>query len=284
MEYLEILDNFWAPIIGNILYIAVVFGLRIIFPPIKDREQRAKISSYYDKYAALHNFILTLESLFMCLGMLNAIYSIYLGTGSHWGYLCDEERTVRSLAAYKSYRFWQKMYYYSKYHETLDTVLVVLKRGQVTVLAIFHHSIMIHTTYWGNFPDMKSYSNMWFPTWLNTVIHIIMYSYFTVRSLGVKDDHPLVSFVRENITRMQILQFILILIYSAPFNPYFMEKCDVNWRIWGWCFVPVFLIMLFFINFYIQQYIVARRKTNPKKRELINFPSILFKTKTKHSF
>ena len=38
-------------------------------------------------------------------------------------------------------KFWHRMYYYSKYHECLDTILVVLRRGEVTFLALFHHGL-----------------------------------------------------------------------------------------------------------------------------------------------
>ena len=110
MQYVDdILSNYYTPVIGNAIYLLIIFGLRMIFKPIKEKQKRSKISSYYDKLAAMHNFILTIESLVMCIGMVMSIKSLYNEFGSsHWGWYCDPGSKITSMKSYASYRVRNK--------------------------------------------------------------------------------------------------------------------------------------------------------------------------------
>eukprot|EP01091_Cochliopodium_minus_P006122 TRINITY_DN159_c0_g1_i1.p1 TRINITY_DN159_c0_g1~~TRINITY_DN159_c0_g1_i1.p1 ORF type:complete len:299 (+),score=29.13 TRINITY_DN159_c0_g1_i1:52-948(+) len=260
-----------APILATIIYLLTIWTLRKIFRPIKDVEQKKKVASYYDNLATIHNIILTIESVFMFYGILKAIILTHIEfNGDYWQWYCDPLRMFQHSLQYENTRYWQRMYYYSKFHECFDTVLVVLRRGEVTFLALFHHSVMIHVAYWTNFPnDHSVQAAIWFPTGYNSLIHIIMYSYFAYRSMGFKMKLQTVEFIREFITRMQILQFVLILGYTIPLSPLINPQCSSDMLAWLFCVVPVFIILCFFVNFYIQQYFRERKK-KLAAQELIN--------------
>ena len=163
-----------------------------------------------------------------------------------------------------------RVFHYTKYQECFDTVLVVLRRSPVTFLALFHHSVMIHVTFWIYLAQEErgaEVTNTWLPIILNSSVHVIMYAYFAYRSLGYKLEEKTLNFVREGITRMQISQFLIILGYYAYFNPYLFPKCNISWFTWLWIEIPVGIILLFFLNFYVQQYFKSGKKGKDTKEE-----------------
>lgn len=121
---------------------------------------------------------------------------------------------------------------------------------------------MIHVVYQTYYPyEGSREAPMWLPPILNCLVHVIMYTYFAYRASGIKMGSSVMNLIRENITRLQILQFLIILFFFGSINPITAPQCSVGWNSFGWVFFPVFFIMLFFFNFYVQQYLSGKPKT-----------------------
>lgn len=74
----------------------------------------------------------------------------------------------------------------SKYTEFLDTIFFVLrkKNNQITVLHVVHHGAMPLITYLGL--RFVAGGHATFFGFLNTFVHIIMYSYYFLAAFGPK--------------------------------------------------------------------------------------------------
>uniref|UniRef100_A0A023F7B4 Elongation of very long chain fatty acids protein n=1 Tax=Triatoma infestans TaxID=30076 RepID=A0A023F7B4_TRIIF len=102
-------------------------------------------------------------------------------------------------------------YLMSKFVELLDTVFFVLRRkqNQITFLHVYHHTNMAVST-WAFTKFVKGIQTL--PIGLcNTFVHILMYGYYLLAALGPKVHKYL--WWKKYITRAQISQFLVILIY-----------------------------------------------------------------------
>ena len=105
-----------------------------------------------------------------------------------------------TVAAGRLY-WWSYVYYVSKYYELLDTVLRVLKAQPLTFLHVFHHALVLLMAYcWLELVQSLQVIGLL----ANTGIHVVMYSYFLLSSLGVR---PGTAF-KKLVTSGQIVQFI----------------------------------------------------------------------------
>lgn len=97
--------------------------------------------------------------------------------------------------------FWSYMYYLSKYYELFDTVFLALK-GKLEGwggLNVYHHSVVVFMAWWWlEYTQSLQFYGLLF----NTSVHVIMYYYFYLRSMG----H--VPKWRSFITKYQITQFV----------------------------------------------------------------------------
>lgn len=136
-----------------------------------------------------HNLVLCALSVAMCAGGVHALRE----KGWEWA-VCMPEGTVPAGRAY----FWGYVYYLSKYYELFDTALVVLKGGELTFLHVFHHALVIPMAYYWIDSSMSTYL---LGLVTNTSVHVPMYLYFFLTSLGVKPRW------KHAITLMQLTQF-----------------------------------------------------------------------------
>ncbi|KAK9738401.1 GNS1/SUR4 family [Popillia japonica] len=102
-------------------------------------------------------------------------------------------------------------YFFSKIIELLDTVFFVLrkKQSQVTFLHVYHHSIMVLFT-WGYLKFLPSEQGI-FIGFLNSFVHIIMYTYYLLSALGPRYQKYL--WWKKYMTWIQLTQFLLMLFY-----------------------------------------------------------------------
>ncbi|GAA6020328.1 hypothetical protein JCM10207_003230 [Rhodosporidiobolus poonsookiae] len=112
---------------------------------------------------------------------------------------CDSQ-----LAVWGSTEFPRLCYIFhlSKYYEIMDTAILLLKGKKVGMLQSYHHAGACLTMYAG-------YRAQAMPIWLfcvfNSFIHTIMYCYYAVTSMKL----PFPQFLKRNITRLQISQFLV---------------------------------------------------------------------------
>lgn len=86
---------------------------------------------------------------------------------------------------------------------------------EVSNLHVFHHSI-VPIASWSVFKFYPSIENAMYP-FINTIVHVIMYVYYTMASFGPQVE-PYLGW-KKYLTALQLVQFLLIIVHSvrAPF-------------------------------------------------------------------
>uniref|UniRef100_A0A1I8P879 Elongation of very long chain fatty acids protein n=1 Tax=Stomoxys calcitrans TaxID=35570 RepID=A0A1I8P879_STOCA len=148
------------------------------------------------------------------------------------------------------------LYLISKYLDIFDTVFFVLRKkyNQITLLHMYHHSLMIFSPY--------AYGSRFFASHftstgvLNSLVHAVMYTYYFVACLKLNFD---LSKWKKRVTQMQLIQFgILGIHFSLPIvlgNP-----CNLDVP-WTWvAFSNNICMIVLFSNFYYHAYIRKAKK------------------------
>ncbi|KAH3759772.1 steroid isomerase [Pelomyxa schiedti] len=143
-------------------------------------------------------------------------------------------------------------YHLNKYVEFMDTFFIVARKKPVIFLHQFHHIIIVIATWtwlWSG-----HVSGAAFCTFINSVIHFMMYYYYYQCDQGFKPTW------KQLLTTSQIVQLlsgqVLELVYAFT-APYLM--CGAHPAgVWVAILVNTPLIMLF-VNFFRKQYIQTKR-------------------------
>ena len=145
--------------------------------------------------------------------MYNNSLTIYI-----WRLFCENTRTESKGSLW----FYVYLYYLSKFYELLDTVLQMLS-GKIPpnyFLHVYHHScVIMNVWYW-----LESAASLQFIGLLfNTAVHVVMYYYYYLRSVGI------VPKWKNSVTSFQIIQFItsgvsfLVMVYFLYIR---------RWEVW----------------------------------------------------
>lgn len=195
-----------------------IFGLIHLFTPhiaTHTHYTRTQVLYFFTKgtkrkyqwLTIVHNFLLMLESVYILVMHSREIFLFVRDNGlGYWGLYCDPHHL---LDGDSDLRFYQSLFYLSKYHELFDTVIVVLRGRSPSMLQLFHHTIMLLVTYYNRWPYLLP--AMWLSVWLNLLVHVYMYGYFALRAAGFE-----LSWARRYITSCQIAQFWVILVHALP--------------------------------------------------------------------
>jgi hypothetical protein len=114
--------------------------------------------------------------------------------------------------------FWGWFFYLSKFYEVLDTFIILAKGKRSSTLQTYHHTGAMACV-WAGIRYMSS--PIWLFCFLNSGIHALMYTYYTLSALNIKVPQR----VKRTLTTMQISQFLigitfatlhLFVIYSIP--------------------------------------------------------------------
>jgi len=113
------------------------------------------------------------------------------------------------------------LYFYLKIFELLDTVFFVLRKKwrQVSTLHVVHHSVMpiLSLAVVRYFPEAQTALT----GILNSLIHVFMYSYYYVSSNNGSEKRqdyvPKDIWWKKYITRLQLIQFVILVIHSFWF-------------------------------------------------------------------
>ncbi|ETE60907.1 Elongation of very long chain fatty acids protein 7, partial [Ophiophagus hannah] len=188
-----------------------------------------------------------------------SIYMTYEFLMSGWatGYTfrCDIVDYSKSPKALRMVRVcW--LYYFSKFIELLDTIFFVLrkKHAQVTFLHVFHHSIMPFTWWFG--VKFAPGGLGTFHGLLNSIVHVIMYTYYGLCTLGPAFHKHL--WWKKYMTTIQLVQFILITLHIGQI--YFMDSCQYQYPIFMFIiglYGSLFLIL--FLHFWYNAYTKGQR-------------------------
>lgn len=108
--------------------------------------------------------------------------------------------------------FWLCMHLYSKFFDYIDTFVIILrkKQHQLTFLHLFHHAtiplVWLYLIHIGH-----ANGTIWFGAWVNSLVHIIMYSYY----LLTVTTRPVNRSLKKAVTHLQLTQFCLCVIHAV---------------------------------------------------------------------
>lgn len=191
----------------------------------------------------IYNFIQVLFSLWL---FYEAGMSGWL-TG--YSYRCAAVDYSTSPAAIRMANFvW--WYYFSKFVDFIDTFLFVMRKkfDNVSALHVTHHATMPFATWWSL--KFTPGGHVTFAFFINSGIHVVMYSYYMLAAMGPKVQKYL--WWKKYLTIMQITQFILVILHSGQlliWNP-----CQFPYAMVCWIGFHAVLYLLLFANFYSQAY------------------------------
>jgi hypothetical protein len=150
--------------------------------------------------------------------------------------------------------FFEKIMYYfylSKYYEFIDTFILYLHGKNPLFLQKFHHIgavICWHLCY------VYKVDSIWIPTFVNSFIHTIMYSYYLGCLLKINK----VRFIKQYLTSLQLIQ-LTIPNYFSLYYYYPPAETIFKYNIIKIFTVYVFCLVILFGQFYYNNYIVKNK-------------------------
>lgn len=163
----------------------------------------------------LHNLLLSLGSLILLVLYLERTIPFLMSHGVH--------PTLCSFKVYYLVEMYHIINYYFKYWEFADTLFLVLKKKKLLFLHVYHHMATAALCY-SQIVNQTTLS--WVIICLNLAVHVIMYGYYALASIGVRCPW------KQLVTTGQIVQFVIdvvVCIYGiyhhyihlyAPWMPY----------------------------------------------------------------
>lgn len=196
--------------------------------------------------------------------LFQVIFSTYLfyesavsGWLNHYSFKCQPVDYSRSPVAMRMARgcWW---YFFSKFTEFLDTIFFVLrkKNDHISTLHVIHHGVMPMSVWFGVKFTPGGHST--FFGFLNTFVHIIMYSYYLIAALGPQYQKYL--WWKKYLTTIQMIQFVLVMVHA--FQLLFID-CNYPKAFVWWIGLHAVMFYFLFSNFYKQTY-VRKEKTKAK--------------------
>jgi len=209
------------------------------------------------RFRLFHNAFLSFASLVMVLGLMKEIFTLT------WNYgpevmLCDESRHQQNES---NLYFWYYIFFLSKFYEFIDTYILIARKKPISFLHCFHHFI---TAFLCWVCLQSGMAVQWIVITLNGMIHVAMYYYFMVQTMGGD------VWWKKHLTTCQIVQFCLDICATTSWGVYYWgsgKDCsgDVTTFFFGHGILSSFLLL--FINFYVQTYRANRRAAAAAKKE-----------------
>ncbi|TQS34387.1 hypothetical protein Golomagni_05232 [Golovinomyces magnicellulatus] len=104
--------------------------------------------------------------------------------------------------------FYGWLFYLSKFYEVLDTFIMIVKGKKSGALQTFHHAGAMFCM-WSGIRFMSP--PIWMFVFINSAIHTLMYSYYTLTALKL----PVSQYLKKLLTLLQITQLIVGTCYAA---------------------------------------------------------------------
>lgn len=229
------MGNWVAVIVPIVIYLATIFSLQ------KFMENRKRYNMTF--FVVIHNAFLCLLSLVMLTGSVYECLRVALSVPATESvthtFLCDENKRVATGPQI----FWFYIFFLSKFYELLDTVIICFKKNKIIFLHVYHHCITVVLM----FVMLDNEVTMqWMAIIANCAVHVPMYYYYAVSSLGVR------VWWKKYITTFQIMQFIAdITVNTLGFYTYYSGgKCSGSLPAWWFGqFVLLSFLVLFIIFF-----------------------------------
>uniref|UniRef100_A0A8C0BU57 Elongation of very long chain fatty acids protein n=1 Tax=Buteo japonicus TaxID=224669 RepID=A0A8C0BU57_9AVES len=139
-------------------------------------------------------------------------------------------------------------FFFSKVIELLDTVFFILrkKQEQVTFLHVYHHGTMLFN-WWSGVKYVPG-GQAFFIGMLNSFVHIFMYGYYALASLGPRM-HPYLWWKRY----LTIMQLVITIAAHSSYNLF--TECPFPDGFNAAVFLYILSLIALFLRFYYQTYI-----------------------------
>mmetsp|Transcript_30631 Transcript_30631/g.51595 ORF Transcript_30631/g.51595 Transcript_30631/m.51595 type:complete len:174 (+) Transcript_30631:95-616(+) len=161
--------------------------------------------------------------------------------------------------------------YLFKFYELLDTVIMILRKAPTPFLHVYHHSATL-VLCWSQLHEHST--TQWVPIIINLAIHVVMYYYYAMATMGVK------IWWKRFLTSAQIAQFVidvvvcsLATVLKLAHMGYFGTEYGGWGNDCGGTIVAgyfgtglLFSYLLLFVNFYLCSYIVQKTRGNKPKK------------------
>eukprot|EP01114_Cavostelium_apophysatum_P019906 TRINITY_DN653_c0_g1_i1.p1 TRINITY_DN653_c0_g1~~TRINITY_DN653_c0_g1_i1.p1 ORF type:complete len:295 (+),score=60.71 TRINITY_DN653_c0_g1_i1:151-1035(+) len=246
-------SHFQIPVFMSLFYLATLFTLQVWM--------KNKKPFVLKSFTFVHNVILTVLSLAMFVGTTYGAILKYRAQGFWAGLVCEQEAEPIRGPLY----YWSYIFYLSKFYELIDSYLLVLKKKPLIFLHVFHHFVMPYVCWAGL--EGKWCMALWTSSFWNSFVHIIMYYYYSVSTLGYS------PWWKKYLTGLQIYQFVSGVLYTWVFFFYYFQDIKITneypfvtfrpgctgelWAVVGMFAVNCSFLVLF-SQFYVQSYRTPR--------------------------
>lgn len=239
-------ESYGFHIFMAILYCATVKLLQIYVEQKKNSSPDKKYvqPAWLESAKLVHNYALALTSGWMCLTL--SICIILDGRLNSWHSISCNMTKMTGW-----YGFANFVFLVSKVWEWVDTYFLILSGKKVIFLHWFHHmTTFTLAAVTHNFPAGGF-------TLINCFIHTVMYTHYA---------HPL-RWARPFITSGQLIQFVIVMTIhaNAYLNPVTCYDMKPVWFEWAYCMIDVFIILIFFSMFFVEEYVNKGNKKGGKK-------------------
>lgn len=166
---------------------------------------------------------------------------------------------------YKRFSLYIDIFILSRVVDFLDTIFFVLrkKQSQITGLHVFHHALVPLVIYLVASFSMTPFSG--FLIVMNALVHVVMYSYYFLAT------YPSISpylWWKKYITRIQIGQFILALVYFSSGYILLPKLCnDPPMVAVVTNLLSAVIFLMLFLSFYSGAYRKGRNETSKTKTQ-----------------
>jgi len=194
------LPDWTLPAVGSILYLLTIATLKLA------TSSATAVKGSYFGIAVVHNLVLIALSAVMFVGGVSSLYERYTMEGFD-GAFCSQRPQSKVLDGAPG--FWVTVFFYSKFYELFDTVLMVLKGRSTPFLHVYHHVVMLWLTWsWVYFGWVEG--SLWCVI-VNSLIHTFMYSHYLAAVLGYS------AWWKKYLTTAQLVQFATGTVYVSVY-------------------------------------------------------------------
>ncbi|KAJ8917880.1 hypothetical protein NQ315_010794 [Exocentrus adspersus] len=174
-----------------------------------------------------------------------------------WSYKCQPMDYSENPSAVRmaTVCWW---FYISKYIDFLDTIFFILRKkfNQVTKLHVIHHAVVPLSVWIG--AKFTPGGHGTFCGFLNTFVHVVMYTYYLLAALGPNVQKYL--WWKKYITTIQMVQFIAFLVHGLQL---FVRDCNYPRASISVVLFNGVIFLLLFSEFYKEAYSKKAKLPSP---------------------
>ncbi|ODQ65867.1 hypothetical protein NADFUDRAFT_24114 [Nadsonia fulvescens var. elongata DSM 6958] len=237
-------------------------------------------SKFFKAFVLIHNIGLCVYSAWTFGGMIRVFYKSIFETSkllgpvwnssskyAIWSSICNLNDGIWGTGL----QYYGYYFYLSKFYEVFDTIIILAKGKKSSLLQTYHHSGAMISMWLG---IRYSSPPIWIFVVFNSLIHTLMYLYYTLSALKLK----IPTALKRALTTAQIIQFVfggslgLLHTFVNYIDPRTgeLEYCiNTPGQNTALIFIIGYLAPLtyLFVTFFIESYLKKSRASNRRKNE-----------------